>query len=144
IAWNSHWSPNGKRIAFTGKNPEGTLAIFVVNSDGSNPRQVTHLAAAEGQAQWPTWSPDGNHLAFQVNQVKEKTAHIWIVDIATGKAHQIAPHQDAYLDETPAWSADGKFIAFQSNRNGTVDVWVMAADGSGQHQLTGAKPAGRK
>jgi dipeptidyl aminopeptidase/acylaminoacyl peptidase len=36
----------------------------------------------------------------------------------------------------PAWSPDGARIAFQSNRSGTVDIFVMAPDGSGQTNLT--------
>lgn len=138
IAWNNHWSPDGNRIAFTGrKNPKSELAVFIVTSDGSEPRQVTHLTAEEGHAQWPVWSPDGRRLAVQVNKLKEGSAHIWIVDLATDEAHKIAAHDKAYLDETPAWFPDGKRIAFQSNRTGRMEVWVMNADGSGQRQVTG-------
>jgi len=35
IAWNNHWSPVGKLIAFTGRNdPKGELAVFVMTRDG--------------------------------------------------------------------------------------------------------------
>jgi len=36
----------------------------------------------------------------------------------------------------PAWSHDGKKIAFASGRTGTLELWVMDADGSHQTQLT--------
>jgi len=103
IAWNNHWSPDGKRIAFTSRaNPKSELAVFVMNADGSGRRQVTHIAAEEGGAQWPVWSPDGRQFAIQVNsRTKKNSAHIWIVDVATGDAHKLAAHTDAYLDETP-------------------------------------------
>jgi len=139
IAWNTHWSPDGKQIAFTGRHdPKGALAVFVVNADGSNVRQVGHIAPEEGDAQWPVWSPDGRQLAIQVNSRTYKdSAHIWLVDIATGAAQLLAVHEQAYLDETPSWFPDGKRIAFQSNRTGRMEVWVMNADGSGQRQITG-------
>lgn len=143
IAWNNRWSPDGRRIAFTGRNAEQGLAIFVMNSDGSDLNQVTHLAAAEGNAQWPAWSPDGHQLAFQVNRVKAKTADIWVVDLASGKAHALAPHQGSYVDETPSWFPDGKHIAFQSNRSGTMEVWSMSADGSEARQVTGLQLPGQ-
>jgi Tol biopolymer transport system component len=139
IAWNNHWSPDGKYIAFTGRNdPNGELAVFVMNADGSGRRQVTHIVADEGGAQWPVWSPDGSQLAIQVNsRTKKNTAHIWIVNLATGEARKLAAHDEPYLDETPAWFPDGKRIAFQSNRSGKMEVWVMNVDGSDQRQVTG-------
>ena len=140
IAWNNHWSPDGKRIAFTGRTEPGCgLAVFVMNADGSERRQVTHLAPEEGRAQWPVWSPDGTRLAIQVNfnDPKAHICHLWIVEVSTGGASKLATHSQPYLDETPSWFPDGKRIAFQSDRTGQMEVWVMNADGSGQRQVTG-------
>lgn len=137
IAWNAHWAPDGKRIAFTSRNdPKGELAIFVMNADGSGRRQMSHFAPEEGNAQWPVWSPDGHQLAIQVNRLQKNDAHIWIVDVQTGDAIRLAAHEQPYLDETPYWFQDGKRIAFQSNRTGRMEVWVMNTDGSGQRQIT--------
>jgi TolB protein len=36
----------------------------------------------------------------------------------------------------PAWSPDGSRIAFTSNRDGNLDIYVMAADGSGVENVT--------
>src|SRR5215813_1940455 len=136
IAWNSQWSPNGKMIAFTGRDdPKSELAVFVMNADGSGLRHLTHVPAEEGGAQVPRWSPNGQQLAFQVNSRMQKgSAHIWIIDLATGTAHKLANHTENYLDETPSWLPDGKQIAFQSNRSGRMEVWMMNADGSGARQ----------
>ena len=141
IAWNNHWSPDGTQIAFTGRNdPKGELAVYVMNADGSQRRQVTHIAAEEGGAQWPVWSPTGQELAVQVNSRTQKgSAHIWIVNVSTGAAHKLAAHDQAYLDETPSWFPDGRRIAFQSNRTGRMEVWLMKSDGSAQRQVTGVK-----
>lgn len=138
IAWNSHWSPDGKLLAFTGReDPAGELAVYVMNSDGSGRRRLTNLAPEEGSAQWPVWSPNGRRLAIQVNKLKANTSHIWIVEVETGKALKLAAHDRPYLDETPSWFPDRKRTAFQSNRTGRMEVWVMNADGSGTHQVTG-------
>jgi Tol biopolymer transport system component len=139
IAWNSQWSPDGKMIAFTGRDdPKGELAVYLMNADGSSVRHLTHVAPEEGGAQVARWSPDGTRLAFQVNSRTQKgSAHVWIIDLATGATRKLASHSEAYLDETPSWFPDGKRLAFQSNRTGTMEVWVMNADGSGARQLTG-------
>lgn len=48
-------------------------------------------------------------------------------------------------DLAPAWSPDGTKIAFESNRDGTLAVWTMNADGTDQRRLkpglSGYQPA---
>jgi TolB protein len=138
IAWNVHWSPDGQRLAFTGREaPESELAIFVVNADGSDRRQLSHVDLKEGGAQWPVWSPSGKELAVQVNsRVLKNSAYIWIVDAATGEARKLGVHDKPWLDETPSWFPGGQRIAFQSDRSGRMEIWTMNADGSGLTQIT--------
>jgi len=138
IAWNVDWSPDGKRLAFTGRrDPESEVAVFVMNADGSASRQLSRVAPAEGGAQWPIWSPSGNALAVQVNsRLIRNEAYIWIVAAATGEARKLGLHDKPYLDETPSWFPDERRLAFQSDRTGRMEIWVMNADGSGQKQIT--------
>jgi len=51
------WSPDGTRIAFTSKPATGTASTYIMNADGTGLRRV----CAGG---FPTWSPDGQFLAF--------------------------------------------------------------------------------
>ncbi len=39
-------------------------------------------------------------------------------------------------DRYPVWSPDGSKIAFSSDRDGTMDIWLMNADGSNETKLT--------
>ena len=135
VVWNTRWSPDGKRIAFTGRDPQDVLHVYVMEADGSGRRQVTHFAPSDGQAQVPAWSPDGRKLAIQAGD-RNMPGHIWVVDVATGSAQKLNPHFESYLDEVPSWFPDGKRIAYQSNRTGTMEVWVMNADGSSPRQIT--------
>ena len=142
VAWNAHWSPDGKRIAFTSRDePKSELAIFVMNADGTARKQLTHVPAEEGGAQLPAWSPDGRSLAIQVNtRTLKNQAHVWIVDADTGAGRKLAAHDEAWLDEAPTWFPSGKGLAFQSNRTGRMEIWVMDADGKGPRQLTSSTP----
>ena len=54
------WSPDGQHIAF-GFERDGRAEVYVIGSDGSNPRRLTDHPA---WAALPTWSPDGQHIAF--------------------------------------------------------------------------------
>ena len=136
-AWNGTWSPDGTRVAYTYGDSTRLLQVHVINSDGTGDRAITHTTAAEGSAQLPEWSPDGRRLAVQVNNLPMHSSEIWVVDVASGEVRRLAPHTAPYLDETPAWFPDGTRLAFQSNRTGTMEVWVMNADGSHPVQITG-------
>lgn len=135
-AWNPSWSPDGRHIAYTYGDSSHVLQVHVINDDGSADRAVTHTTATDGSAQIAEWSPDGTRLAFQVSTFRTKTAHVWIVDLATGVTRQLAPHADGVLDETPSWFPDGRHLAFQSTQGGTMEVWMMDADGTHLRCLT--------
>lgn len=58
IKWLSsvEWSPNGAKILFTIGSKTNLGSIYVVNSDGSNPRNVW-------EGTYASWSPDGSRIA---------------------------------------------------------------------------------
>jgi TolB protein len=135
--WLGAWSPDGRQIAYTVSNKSG-LSVWVMDFDGSNPHQVTHLTPQQGSAQMPAWSPDGQLLAFQANATTpRRKATLWIVDLRTRAAREVLPHDNAYRDETPSWFSDGKRLAFQSDRSGRMEVWAVDTDNSDLQQLTG-------
>ena len=58
--WYPSWSPDGQHIVFASwRDDNGEL--YVMGSDGSNPRRLTNDSAGDW---YPSWSPDGQHIAF--------------------------------------------------------------------------------
>ena len=58
------WSPDGRHIAYY-SNKSGAYQIWMINRDGSGPRQITE-ASAPGGAVLPVFSPDGSRLAYSL------------------------------------------------------------------------------
>ena len=56
------WSPDGKQIVFQLRGPDpdapGLDQLFVMNADGTNLRQLTHLPPGSNPAH-ASWSPAG-------------------------------------------------------------------------------------
>ena len=83
------------------------------------------FAALTASAESPRWlrntaiSPDGSTIAFTYK------GDIFTVPVAGGKASQLTSNE-AY-DTAPVWSPDGSKIIFSSNREGSFDIFSVAA-----------------
>ena len=60
--------------------------------------------------------------------------HLYTVPTAGGQALRLPPN--AAYDGTPIWSPDSRSLAFSSDREGSKDVYIVKADGSGLRRLT--------
>ena len=67
------WSPDGKEIAFVPRvDAVGGKALFSVDKDGKNRRQLTRLYKGLVSIFEPTWSPSGKWIAYLLVQPPEK------------------------------------------------------------------------
>jgi len=124
-------SPDGRQIAFSALD-----RLHVADRVTGTPRRVTNADVGEYT---PTWSPDGQSLAYVTWDGRRGT--LSRVDLATGTVTELAG--DA-LFVTPAWSPDGRRIvaarASAREERESVDpflsgfgaefVWVPAAGGA--------------
>jgi len=65
------WSPDGQWLAFQGVSspdldamPVGSSTLWIVNSQGGEPRQLTQVNNPPGSHYAPSWSPDAKRVAF--------------------------------------------------------------------------------
>jgi TolB protein len=91
-----HYSPDGTRILFESLPAGVDPQIWVMNADGSGPRQLTRHGGVE-----PNWSPDGTKVVYTryENQPTLKDGVLWIIDLEGGAERQLtfktsttAPH----------------------------------------------------
>ena len=104
------WTQDSTQIAFNsgrgGKELDQEIDIFVMDADGSNVRQVTHM----GFASRPKWSPDGKRIAFEA--VTDAGRVIYVVDADGRNLWQVSfPNVEAGMFAR-GWSPDGKQILY--------------------------------
>jgi Tol biopolymer transport system component len=127
-----HFSPDGSRLAYE-QVERLPFNIFVVNADGTDHRQLT-FSPENVQAQCPSWSPNGDKLAFGVVGGRSS---FWVMKADGSEKVKLA---DASARES-AWSPSGDRIAFECYVPGTtksayLDICVINSDGTNLVSLT--------
>jgi len=128
------WNPKtNAQIAWV-SGRTGLPQIYTMASDGTNVVRLTD----QGYAVSPSWSPNGQFLAFawvrHYGPGAPGASDIYIMDVASKQWAQLT--HDGGRNDFPSWSPDGRHIVFQSNRTGKTQIWTMLADGSQPRQLT--------
>ncbi len=125
------WSPDGHTVAYTAFVRSGQPIVLQDLASGA--RQVLP-GTDHGLNITPEFSPDGRTLAFAHGD--ENGTDLYLYNLA-GHCCLTRLTVGRYYDNlSPAWSPDGQRIAFISSRTGQPQLYVMAADGSGQEVLS--------
>ena len=113
------------KIAFTCVGVDLTRDICVMDADGGNEERLTEDPGYDAE---PSWSPDGNRIAFN------RGHHIYVMDSDGQNLMQLT---ERFTDREPAWSPDGVRIAFVSaKRHGGPEIYAMDSDGNNQVRIT--------
>ncbi len=136
-------NPSGlpeQEVVFTSSR-DGAAQIFRAAATGG---KWTALTTAEDKANWPTWSPDGKHIAYHSSQ--DGNFDVWIMN-ADGSGKRRLTDHPAH-DYLPSWAPDGEFITFVSRRTEAEEAeeqphyYSMKVDGSEQRRQIAESPGG--
>jgi TolB protein len=127
--------------ARSGERPSSPPSLYLIASDGSNPRVLVRNGAD------PSVSPDGRRLAFV------RDGAIWVMrrdgsgqrpltSPDVGSTEKRFPGSNATVDNGPAWSPDGRTVYFSRLdwETTTESIFSVHADGTGLRRLTKASP----
>ncbi len=141
--FNPDWSPDGKKIVFTG-GLDGHSSIYTIDIDGKNLTKLTNtLPDVDYNDERPIWSPDGKKIAFFSNRDEARferpiSLQIYVMN-ADGTEQRLVTHDGPALEYNVSWSPDGERLVFQSRPEinpGVHSLYVIGIDGKGRERVT--------
>lgn len=166
----TRWSPDGERLLFSRvdigipNQPLDNLrhfldkAVFVVDADGGNLRQLAPTELSIGQA---AWSPDGSLIVL--TQSLDTVVEPGVIDnwqqlndiyvirpdgtglqrLTTDTAGPLGTEDPGEFGARfPSWTRDGRIVFSRNAEQGEIDLqlWVMDSDGSDVMRLDPSDP----
>ena len=128
----------GSQIAWI-SGRSGLPQLYTMDADGAAVQRMTD----SGYATSPSWSPNGQFLAFAWDRKYGPGApggqDIYIMEIASKRWIQLT--HDSGRCDFPSWSPDGRHIVFANSPDGRAEhmrIVTMLADGTERRPLTGS------
>jgi len=110
----ARWSPDGRRLVYPASNYSLAHDIWTVNADSTGEVDLGSPAKDWTDDRWPTWSPDGQRIAFV------RTTNMSAAGTTVGVPRVFVMNADgsaltelfvASIDDAPPqWSPDGTLI----------------------------------
>jgi Tol biopolymer transport system component len=125
------WSPDGSRLAYCSHPGDGNWAVWAMNRDGSDRRQLTYPvltppAGANGDAP-ADWSPDGRRILYSA--VVQGDRELFVMN-ADGSEKRRVTHWHGG-DSPQVWLADGRIVFGHYRGNEPLPRWyLIRADGT--------------
>jgi len=88
----------------------GSFAWWWLEQPRAEPLRAVALTTFPGAELYPSFSPDGNHVAFTWTGPKQDNPDIYVQMIGSGSPLRLTT--DPRSDYNPVWSPDGRWIAF--------------------------------
>ncbi len=99
---------DGARLAYSAANDLHGTDLWLVDRDGKNHQRM--IACGAENCSSPTWSPDGQQIAFSRKSAPDAFARIWLVQIASGESAPLF-QDSAIYGSVALWSPDGRRIS---------------------------------
>ena len=102
------------------------------------PPSVVPLTSYPGSELYPSFSPDGNQVAFAWDGEKQDNFDIYVKLVGSGAPLRLTT--DPAEDTCPAWSPDGRQIAFVRQKGNQAAIYVISPLGGPERKLADFRP----
>jgi serine/threonine protein kinase len=114
----------------------GSIAWMLLRPPQNHePLRAIPLTTLTGVSRYPSFSPDGNHIAFSWTGSQRDNPDIYVQQIGAGSPLRITTEPSN--EYNPAWSPDGRWIAFLRSRTeaGQNDLLLIPPLGGPQRKV---------
>ena len=130
--WDPTWSPDGKEILFASDHG-GSIQMYIVSSNGGNPRQVNLMNNLRGRTDW---SSRGEIVTYSGTSWNRE---LYVINVDGTNLHQITP--EGGNSQGPSFSPDGNWVTFTAyfdhyGEDHGCEIYIMRTDGTDLRRLT--------
>jgi TolB protein len=112
-------------------NRSGQKEVWMMDYDGANQKQLTHLNAVSVLS--PAVSPDGTRVAFSSISTNAPV-HLQMFSLDLNRV--VSFPRFAGSSSAPSWSPDGSRLAFWSSMPGDPEIYVSDSSGASPRRAT--------
>lgn len=137
--WTVSISPDNSKLAYIASEKGRQATLELLDRDTGKVLVLATPVSGHGR---PSWSPDGEHIAYQVGLSEHDPARnagkyaIYIVEVKTAKTRKLV------IGQYPSWAPSGEWIAYldsSGHADAGTECMAIRPDGSEVRQLV--KPA---
>ncbi|MBU1211843.1 MAG: Tol-Pal system protein TolB [Alphaproteobacteria bacterium] len=123
------FSPSSQQIAYM-SYATGQPRVYMMNLETGQKEVVGDFP---GMTFAPRFSPDGQRIIMSLQEGGGSS--IFEMDLRSRQTRRLTNVPEA-IDTGPSYSPDGRQIVFESDREGTQQLYVINADGSGVRRIS--------
>ncbi|MHB8600498.1 MAG: S9 family peptidase [Ktedonobacteraceae bacterium] len=151
---DASWSADGTKIAFTSGRTEDRWQtrcadVYTLSIEQGQPGELQRLTDGTHACNSPSWSPDGQSLAFLASAKYASAGHVELFTLSPptkdGLLHNLTSEfegscsdwtnsdvTDEHLMPAPPWSPDGKTLYVLAGQRGSSRVFAIPSAGAGK------------